>query len=96
MLKTYNYSTKNIPVPSERNYELQLVEKIEILIKRIRWQAIMYDTGCNQNRNVEKYGVKTLHSPKQVKELSTFEKDLKAVVKDIKFRNVGSDFQTTL
>ena len=48
------------------------------------------------NRNVEKYRLKTLHSPKQVKELSAFEKKLIAVVKDIKFRNVRSDFQTTL
>ena len=34
--------------------------------------------------------------PKQVKELSTFGKELIAVVKDIKFRNTRSDFQTTL
>ena len=94
--KTYNYSTKNIPTPSERNYKLQLVEKIEIFIKRMRWKAIMYDTGCKQNVNVEKYGLKTLHSPKQVKELSAFEKDLIAVVKEIKFGNARSDFQTTL
>ena len=33
---------------------------------------------------------------KQVKELSAFEKDLIAVVKDIKFRNARSDFQATL
>ena len=94
--KTYNYSTKNTPKPSERNYILQLAEKIEIFIKRIRWKAIMYDTGCKQNRCVEKYGLITLHSPKQVKELSASEKDLIAVVKDIKFRNVRSDFQTIL
>ena len=35
-------------------------------------------------------------SPKQVKELYTFEKDLIAVVKDIKLRNTRSDFQTAL
>ena len=56
----------------------------------------MYDAGCKQNRKVEKYGLKTLHSPKQVKELSAFEKELIAVVKDIKFRKARSDFQTTL
>ena len=72
--KTYNYATKNLPIPSERNYKLQLVEKIEIFIKRTRWKAITYGTGCKQNGNVEKYGLKTLHSPKQVKELSSFEK----------------------
>ena len=55
----------------------------------------MYNAGCKQNRKVEKYGLIKLHSPKQVKELSAFEK-LIAVVKDIKFRNMRSDFQTTL
>ena len=62
----------------------------------MRWKAITYDNGCKQNRNVEKYGLKTLHTPKQVKELSLFENNLIAVVKDIKFRNARSDFQTTL
>ena len=85
--KAYNYSTKNIPIPSERNYKLQLVEKIEIFIKIMRWKAIMYNAGCKQNRKLEKkYELKTLHSPKQVKERSAFEKELIAVVKDIKFR----------
>ena len=62
----------------------------------MRWKAIMYDTGCKQNGNLEKHGLKTLHSPKQVKEISAFEKDLIAIVKNIKFRNVRSDFQTIL
>ena len=83
--KTYNYSTKNIPTPLERNYKLQLVEKIETFIKRMRWKAIMYDSKCKENRNVEKYSLITLHSPKQ---LSVFDKELIAVVKDIKFRKI--------
>ena len=56
----------------------------------------MYDTGCKQNGNVEKYGLKTLHSPKQVKKISIFEKDLIAIVKNIKFRNARSDSEATL
>ena len=56
----------------------------------------MYHTGCKQNGYVEKYGLKTFHSPKQVRELSAFEKDLIVLVKDIKFRNTRSDFQTAL
>ena len=77
MLSTlFLFINKKEPIPSEQNYKLQLVEKIEIFIKRVTWKAIMYDTGCKQNRNVEKYRIKTLHSLKQVKELSAFEKDL--------------------
>ena len=62
--KTYNHSTKNIPIPSERNCKLQLVEKIEIFIKRMRWKAIMYGAGRKENRKVEKYKLKALHSLK--------------------------------
>ena len=36
----------------------------------MRWKSIMYDAGRKENRKVENYGLKTLHSPKQVKELS--------------------------
>ena len=86
--KTYNYSTKNIPTPLERNYKLQLVEKIETFIKIMRWKAIMYDSRFKENRKVEKYSLITLHSPKQVKELSAYDKELIAVVKDIKFRKI--------
>ena len=62
----------------------------------MRWKAIMYDAGCKQNRKLEKYELETLHCPKQVNELSSFEKEFKAVVKIIKFRNTRSDFQATL
>ena len=94
--KISNYSTKNTPISLERNYQLQLVEKIEIFIKRMRLKAIIYPAGCKENRKVEKYGLKTLHSPKQVKGPSAFEKELIAVVKSIKFIYARSDFQTTL
>ena len=64
-------------------------------IKSISEKDIKCDAGCKENRKVEKHGLKSLQSPKQVKELSAFEKELIAVVKDIKFRNTRSDFQTT-
>lgn len=44
--KSYKNSTKNTPVQSEQKYKLQLAEKIELMIKRMRWKTIMYDTGC--------------------------------------------------
>ena len=62
----------------------------------MRWKAITYNAGRKENKKIEKYGLKTLHSPKQVTELSAFEKELIAAVKGIKFRNARSNFQTTL
>ena len=35
-----NYSKKNIPLPSERQCKLQLITKVESVIKRMRWKAM--------------------------------------------------------
>ena len=40
---SFGYSLKNIPIPSERSYKLQLMEKTEMVIKRMRWKAIFND-----------------------------------------------------
>ena len=40
----FEYSTKNIPLPSEGSYKLQLIEKIEMVIKRMRWKANFQNT----------------------------------------------------
>ena len=46
------YSTKNVPIPTERNYKLQLIEKTELFIKKIRWKAVFYDIKPNsENKN---------------------------------------------
>ena len=37
-----DYSTKNIPVPFKDEYEIQLVSKVENLIKRMQWKALEY------------------------------------------------------
>ena len=37
-----DYSYKSIPIPTEKNYKLQLMEKIELVIKRMRWKAHFY------------------------------------------------------
>ena len=47
------YSTKNMPIPTERNYKLQLIEKTELFIKKIWWKAIFYDMKVN-NKNKNK------------------------------------------
>ena len=41
----YNYSMKNIPVPSEKLYKTTLINKVELLIKRMRWKAHLTDSN---------------------------------------------------
>ena len=39
---SFGYSIKNIPIPSRKSYLLQLMEKRETVIKRLRWKAILF------------------------------------------------------
>ena len=94
----FGYSIKNIPIPSERNYKIQLMEKIELLIKKMRWKAIF----CDEENDLEKtekqtqYGLKTPNCPPVVKELSDFEKDLCDLINKITFRRINCTFQRKL
>ena len=95
----FGYSLKNIPTPSEKSYKLHLIEKIEELIKRMRWKAIFYlnkDQLNSNNSSNERYGLRSSKCPSQVKELIPFENDLIALVKDIRFRKTNSMFQRKL
>ena len=92
------YSIKNIPIPNERTYLLQLVEKIEAVIKRMRLKAIYFNKDNNEQdiQVSEKYGLKSENCPAQQTELVPFENDLINLIKEIKFREVKNDFQKKL
>ena len=36
---SYDYSLKDIPMPSESSYRIKLVENIESVLRRMRWKA---------------------------------------------------------
>ena len=38
----YGYSLKNIPTPNKTLYLVKLTEKMEILVKRMRWKAHLF------------------------------------------------------
>ena len=38
-MKSFDYSLKNIPIPSQRKYLKCMVEKVESFIKRSRWKG---------------------------------------------------------
>ena len=48
------YSIKNIPIGSGKNCTLKLVEKIEQVIKRMRWKAIRFTSENIINKRTQK------------------------------------------
>ena len=86
----FGYSIKNIPKLSERTYLLQLMEKVEMVIARMRWKAMHFNNNNNSSTdnniedNTELYGLKSPYSPRQIKKLIPFENDLKKAKSNIK------------
>eukprot|EP00111_Clytia_hemisphaerica_P006802 TCONS_00019646-protein len=94
----FEYSYKNIPIPSERNYKIQLIEKVEKFIKRMRWKAKFFDQADNEEivQIPETYGLKTQKCPPQIRELIPFENDLIELITTVKFRYQHNQFQQKL
>ena len=69
-----HYSQKGIPIQLERSYKLQLIDKIDQVIERMRWKAFFY---MNRSENTqETYGLKSLNCPPKIIEIVPFKKDL--------------------
>ena len=65
-------------------------------IKRMRWKAIQFNNDEDNDSKMEWYGLKSLSSPRPVKELIPFENELISLVKNIKFRKVRNHFKDQL
>ena len=92
---TASFSSKNIPITSERSYKLELMEKIELVIKRMRRKAFFYKQGSNKFIPGN-YGLKGLNCPPKIKDMANFENDLTNLLKTIKFHVTKSYFQQQL
>ena len=39
----FGYSMKNIPIHSKSSYLYKLIDKVEKVLKRMRWKALFFD-----------------------------------------------------
>ena len=67
-----------------------------MVIKRMRWKGVQFSNNEDNDSKTEWYGLKSLSSPRPVKELTSFENDLISLVKNIKFRKAINHFQDQL
>ena len=59
-----HYSQKNIPIPSERSYKLNLMDKIDQVIKHMRWKVFFYMNRSDDTQ--ETYGLKSFNCPPKI------------------------------
>lgn len=94
-----NYSLKNIPIPCPSTYTAKLIEKVESLIKRMRWRAFFFlkgDPTDDGHDAKDKFGFKTPKCPPRIEELEPFEEDLLKMIETIQFRKTTNGFQQRL
>ena len=90
---------RNIPIPSNNNYKYKLIEKVESVLKRMRWKAIFFDKNDRNEKdddNLEKNIFKSRKCPSQHYALKAFEDDLLKIIENIKFRKTRNKFQHKL
>ena len=62
-----NYSLKNISVPSKSSYKLKVIDKIETVIKCMRWKSQFFINGDSTETKKQTYGFKSKQYPSQIK-----------------------------
>ena len=80
-------------MPSTKLYLKILIDKVELLIKRMRWKALLFE---NETKSIFNYGFKIRKCPPQHKDLMKFEDHLQKIISIIQFRTVNNDFQNRL
>ena len=77
-----NYSKKNIPILTEKEYKTQLIAKVESFTKRMRWNFLEFlgKLGSNEKGTI---GFKSHNCLPSVNELAEFESNLLTMVHNI-------------
>ena len=92
----FDYSLKNIPIPSRDNYLRNLIEKVESVLKRMRWKAHFFLKGEKSQEKTNYFGLLSNKTPPTILELKAFEEDVLKIIENIKFRDTKNNFQETL
>ena len=89
------YSSKSIPIQSKEDYEIRLISKTELLLKRMRWTALAF-LGKLQKDEAEKHGFRSRNCRPVVNELTSFENDMQLMIKKISLKRANNLFRTQL
>ena len=93
---SFNYSLKNIPIPSKQSYLKSLTDKVESFLKRLRWKAYFFEHPSTKDDYAADFGFASSLTPPQCDSLIPFENDMYEIIRNIKFRDGLNTFQQVL
>ena len=83
----FGYSLKNIPIPSNQEYLLELINSSEVFVNSLRWHCYFFLNPDKKPNAKETYGFKSTKSAPKVKELVEFENQMFELCRNIEFDN---------
>lgn len=93
----FNYSLKNIGLPTHDEYRRNIIDKTESVIHRMRWKAHFFLHGDSKDaQKTNTYGLKSTRSPPHVPELKGFEDDVIKMISNTQFRDGSDEFTKSL
>jgi hypothetical protein len=92
----FGYSTKNIPIPKQKDYLKCLISKAEKFMRNIRWRTFFFLNPDIQAEDKETYGFNSTKSPPYIPELKQFEDGMLDIVQNIEFLSTSKPFQNQL
>ena len=93
---TFNYSLKNIPIPNQKEYRLELINSVENFSSNLKWRCFHFLNPSNNNQK-ETFDFRTTNPAPIIDELKEFENDLLDLVKNVKFKQrTTSPLQNTM
>lgn len=90
------YSTKNIPLPSEKDYLKCMISKVETFLRNIRWRTFFFLNPETTTEHKETYGFKSTKPEPFVPELKEFEDGMLELVQNVQFKKTSNQFQKKL
>jgi hypothetical protein len=92
----FNYSTKNIPIPSEKDFKIELIKSVEKFVKNLKWRSFHYLNPVPNRQHKETFGFNTTSPPPRVDELDELRDMLYDLVVKVEFKKHSNEFQEKL
>ena len=92
----FDYSMKNVPIPSDKAFRIEFLNSIDKLSIRMKWRAFHFLNPNPNKTSKETFNFNTTNPPPPIKELKAFLDGLSEIAKNLKFKQVKDQFQSTL
>ena len=92
----FNYSMKNIPVSSKKDYLIELIHSVEKFVNNLDKRVYAFLNPIEKQHEKETFGFPSTKAPPNCEELDVLKDKLYDLIIGIKFRNHTNHFQSNL